>query len=894
MNKTFVFSVLVIFALVCIAVMPTNAGAESKGWFKYQSPIPGARQVSPGTSLIFRTGTMLESKLPDGARGMEGLVDVTGSVSGVIDGRWTLARDGRTMIFKPQREFILGETVTVTLHDPTEMTKRLFSSDFKVKSRIVEYTLELDQQIGMEESEGGVVEGFQSDGTFEDPEKSGKPDKDRHWKNKDGEELVLPDNFPVIEITATDGTAPGYIFMTNNSGKNGTEGNYMMILDDTGYPEFFRETPGKAIDFKMQKCGALSYFHGLTNYFYLMDDTYTVIDSFIIEGYPMDMHDFVLSPEGHALLIGNDPDVIDMSVLVAGGDTAANVTGNVIQEFDPDGNLVFEWRTIDHFDILDTNIDLTGHNIRYAHVNAVEFDSDGNILISSRHQSEITKIDRETGEIIWRMGGPNNQFELIGDTQWFSRQHDIRRLPNGNVTLFDNGNLNDPQESRGVEYKLDEVNMVATMVWEFRNDPSIYGSSRGSTQRLSNGNTIIGYGSGRPSAIEVAYDGTKVLELELPPKNISYRVFRFPWSGKAALPTAWIVEGENRIAVWFKKFGDDNVERYYLYGGDSPNPTRKIGVSLDNSIDVRDLMPGITYYFRVTAVDRHGVESPFSNEISFTPGFMDSSMVFNADLKVTPRSLDMESCGNWITAHVSFPDTIDQEVSAIDLETVMLNGRILIDWFPKNWEWGHGKEDDGSEDGTDAGKRHLKLKFSREEFIDLFGTEAGSVPVSIRGFVGEESFVGYDTICVFQGDDSTCCYNEEDGDENGDDQDEGEDDNDGIDDGEDPDIEDPAIDDPADDLKPEILVVHQNYPNPFNPVTCIRFDLPARMRVNLSVYDIRGGLVVTLADREMDAGSRQVVWDGMNASGEPVVSGMYFYKLTTQDKIVTKKMVLLR
>ncbi|MCK4539123.1 MAG: aryl-sulfate sulfotransferase [Candidatus Krumholzibacteria bacterium] len=875
MNKTFVFSVLVIFVLVCVAAMPTNAGAEGRDYFKYQSPIPGARQVSPGTSMIFRAGTTLESNLPSGARGLESLVEVTGSASGIINGSWKLARDGRTMIFKPRREFILGETVTMTLLDPADMTQRLYSSSFRVKSRIIEYTPELESQIDLEESESELAGELKS----------------QRWKKKDDAELTLPDNFPVIEITVTGQTAPGYIFMTNNSGRNGVEGNYMMILDDTGYTEFFREMPGKVMDFKTQPNKTLSYFHGLTNYFYRMDDTYTVIDSFMTEGYPIDMHDLVISPDGHALLIANDPNIVDMSELVAGGDTAALVTGNVIQEFDPAGNLVFEWRTIDHFDILDTNIDLTGHKIRYAHVNAVEFDSDGNIMISSRHQSEITKINRETGEVIWRMGGANNQFELIGDTQWFSRQHDIRRLPNGHVTLFDNGNLNDPRESRGVEYELDEVNMVATLVWQYRNDPLAYGSSRGSTRRLSNGNTIIGYGSGRPSAVEVAYDGTKVMELELPAKNISYRTFRFPWSGKAAVPTAWIVEGEDRIAVWFTKFGDDKVARYYLYGGDFPNPTSRIGVSEDNSIDVHELMPGVTYYFRVTAVDRHGVESPFSNEISYTAEFSDSHIVFDAGLKVTPRALDMESDGNWILAHISFPDSIDQNVSAIDIETVMLNGRMLIDWFPKKWG---AKEIDGVDNGAGGVKQQINLKFSREEFIDLFGTETGPVPVSISGIVGENSFVGFDTICVFQGDDSTCCYNDgdENSDENGDDQGEG--DNDGVDDGDDPDIEDPVIDDPTDDSKPEVLVVHQNYPNPFNPVTCIRFDLPARMRVSLSIYDIRGGLVATLADREMDAGSRQVVWDGLNAAGDPVVSGVYFYKLTTREKIVTKKMVLLR
>src|SRR5690606_33427409 len=112
-----------------------------------------------------------------------------------------------------------------------------------------------------------------------------------------------------------------------------------------------------------------------------------------------------------------------------------------------------------------------GDYIDYAHGNAVELDSDGNILISSRHMNEITKIDRTTGEIIWRWGGKNNEFTFVNDTLAFSFQHDIRRLPNGNVTLFDNGNHHKPPRSRAVEYELDEVNKTATVVWQYPEEP---------------------------------------------------------------------------------------------------------------------------------------------------------------------------------------------------------------------------------------------------------------------------------------------------------------------------------------------------------------------------------------------------------------------------------------
>jgi hypothetical protein len=141
---------------------------------------------------------------------------------------------------------------------------------------------------------------------------------------------------------------------------------------------------------------------------------------------------------------------------------------------------VFQWRSWDHFSILDGSVsgyvNLDSSLIDYVHGNAIELDMDGNLLLSSRHMNEITKIDRQTGEIIWRLGlnALNNQFTFVNDTRGFSHQHDIRRLANGNITLFDNGNFLVPEYSRAVEYALDEQAMTATLVWEYRNDPDAF------------------------------------------------------------------------------------------------------------------------------------------------------------------------------------------------------------------------------------------------------------------------------------------------------------------------------------------------------------------------------------------------------------------------------------
>jgi M6 family metalloprotease-like protein len=90
------------------------------------------------------------------------------------------------------------------------------------------------------------------------------------------------------------------------------------------------------------------------------------------------------------------------------------------------------------------------------------------------------------------------------------------------------------------------------------------------------------------------------------------------------------------------------------------------------------------------------------------------------------------------------------------------------------------------------------------------------------------------------------------------------------------------------------LELFQNDPNPFNPLTRIRFSLPTRSRVTLTVYDIRGKRVTTLLDGIHDAGVNEIIWDGRNAHGAPVATGVYFYQLRAGKKLLTKKLTILK
>jgi len=85
-----------------------------------------------------------------------------------------------------------------------------------------------------------------------------------------------------------------------------------------------------------------------------------------------------------------------------------------------------------------------------------------------------------------------------------------------------------------------------------------------------------------------------------------------------------------------------------------------------------------------------------------------------------------------------------------------------------------------------------------------------------------------------------------------------------------------------------------NFPNPFNPSTEIKFVIATRVHVRISIMDVQGRLVRTLADEIMDAGSRDVSWNGRDAAGRNVASGVYFVRLQTDSTVDSRRAVLLK
>lgn len=351
----------------------------------------------------------------------------------------------------------------------------------------------------------------------------------------------LPPKFPEMNLTLhnPERTDKGYLFLTAFS----ENVNYAIIFDKDGILYKWRETNPSPFNLKLQPNGLISYSEavkGSSNLYIskVLDENLNQLDSFSCgNGYDMHPWEFMLLPNGHAICVALDVQPVNMLEYSPKGDPNALVVGNVVQELDQNRNVVFQWRSWDHLDLTETYDSLLFSYIEHSHLNSVELDTDGNFLLSLRHLSQIIKIDRNTGETVWRLGGKKNEFTFINEHEenapnYFSYQHDARRQANGNITLFDNGNQRKSNlYSRAVEYKIDETAKTAELVWEYRREPDFYASNRGSVQVLKNGNYLVGgvrSSTELPfSGAEITPDGETVMSYLLQDGFNSYRAFKF-------------------------------------------------------------------------------------------------------------------------------------------------------------------------------------------------------------------------------------------------------------------------------------------------------------------------------------------------------------------------------
>lgn len=400
--------------------------------------------------------------------------------------------------------------------------------------------------------------------------------------------LLFSQNYPDFDIVSISDPYPESLFIYTMS----EEDRFMAIIDSNLNIQWNVNSSYMGLDFKVNQ-NLLSYFNRLEKSWILLNSHMTEIDTLQCEDpYITDYHDIQILDNGNYMLQAYDSIFVDMSTIVEGGQTVVWIKGVlIIQEFNLNHDILFEWNAWENLNIANyTNLNLTSDNIDWIHSNSIEIDYDGHILISNRTSNEILKINRQNGDVIWHLGGPLNDFTFINDPKnGFRMQHDVRRLDNGNISLFDNGVTHDPPISRVLEYNLNEDENTAELVWEYIHPDSILGIAMGSVQRLPNGNTLINWGVLSPQGAlitEVDYNKNIVLEIQYPDQNMVYKVRKHDWEfevnllvGDTNLDNIIDILDINFIVDYFNdSFSHHNM--YHLYRYD---------MNRDGVIDINDI-----------------------------------------------------------------------------------------------------------------------------------------------------------------------------------------------------------------------------------------------------------------------------------------------------------------
>lgn len=586
-------------AAITVFILFTSVVAQAQ--FTYINPVPGSQMKNPETGIILKTGTEVRASSLKAD-----LISLTGNLSGNHACSVKLAHDGKTILITPLTKFKGGETVTVTVKD------------------------------GMLKSDGTLIHGttfsFQTHAQWTPAQQQAIADARRQIRIDEYGEAAYHDMFesgtssankltcegiPPFIIQSTPGAFYDEPVIYCNQRIINNECQTMTIISSAGDSIYSYQDDSRGIDFKINDNGYITFFDVTDSSFAMIDSVYNLVKKFYMgNGYHADEHEFRVYPDGTALMLCYDIEIVDMTAY--GGQPNAQVTGLIIQKLDADGNVIFEWSSWDHIAYEESNQPLTNLIIDLIHGNSLDLDDDGNLLLSSRHLDEITKIDLSTGDIIWRMGGEANQFTFINETSApkpFSYQHHFRRIGNGVYSMFDNGNNQVPERGTAKEYLIDEVNKTATLIWHY-NHPQVNGKeiksvAMGSVELLPNGNRFIDWGmrafvnlADIPNFTEVDSSGNIVWEFWFTDSNfVSYRAFKKPWDRcNLVLPSAMLTDSITTFSADLTWNYNSKVSSYVLqYKKCSETDWTSISLN-DTNYTLQGLDENTCYQWRILTV----------------------------------------------------------------------------------------------------------------------------------------------------------------------------------------------------------------------------------------------------------------------------------------------------
>jgi hypothetical protein len=389
---------------------------------------------------------------------------------------------------------------------------------------------------------------------------------------------------PLVAQTASDADPTlGDLFIAPDTGP-GQHGP--MIIDPGGQLLWFTPMPlgTVAMDFREQTYeghpvltwwqGQIIGGHGQGEDIIENSDYAPVAQVHAGNGLYADLHDFELTPHGTAWITAYAPVHVDLSSI--GGPKRGLVDDGVIQEIDVKTGLVmFEWHALNHVSLSATNTrvpHLESSVLDYFHLNSIQVQPDGDILISARSTWAAYLISASTGAIEWSLGGKTSTFAL-GPGVRFAWQHDVEMVPGGNVSIFDNEDTPpEGTQSRAIVVSLNLQAHTASLVRQIvAPGAAVLSPSQGNVQLLSNSDEMVGFGQ-TGSISEFSSAGQVTWALQVPVPGSSYRAYRYPWTGTpSGTPNVAASAGPGGTSQIYASWnGASAVASWRVLGGSSP------------------------------------------------------------------------------------------------------------------------------------------------------------------------------------------------------------------------------------------------------------------------------------------------------------------------------------
>ncbi|HEX4110381.1 MAG TPA: arylsulfotransferase family protein [Solirubrobacteraceae bacterium] len=542
------------------------------------SPEPGSMAASPQTqiSLLGRPRREILS------------VSASGSATGAHPGHLVAYSQGDGVSFVPDRPFTPQERVTVHVSVQTAAGPR--SARFQFRTDTPASTAGYPQY----------------------PHPAAAPGDVQVLHSLPG---LQP---PTVTVTADQPSAlPGDILLTPDAGDSQWG---LMILNDQGQTVWFKPLPsGEAAgDLAVQRYGGrrvLTWWQGrlLIPGFGQGEDviagdhyqTLAVVRAG--NGLSADLHEFALEPNGTALIAAYNPIRCNLSP-ARGGPREGVLLDNAVQEIDvKTGAVRLQWDSLDHIAVMDTFQPPTPQPWDYFHLNSVDLEPSGNLLISARNTWAIYQLQGGSGALQWTLGGKHSSFQIQPGAH-MAWQHDAQMLPNGAITIFDDetrpGVYN---ESRAIELAVNTHTRTASILASFKHPTSITSATQGSTQLLPNGDWMVGWGQ-VPYFTEFAPDGHVLFDGHLPFASASYRARVAPWQAAPPQPpavSATILSG-NATAIYASWNGSTALSGWRVMAGTARNDLYDFTTVPRSGFETQILIQDPERYVQVQALGANG------------------------------------------------------------------------------------------------------------------------------------------------------------------------------------------------------------------------------------------------------------------------------------------------